>query len=103
MLRISIVDTPGECLLILEGKLMSVWVEELRNAWRGTRADLGNRSIKVDVSELSFVSSNGERLLLEMICNGALFQGGGVYVRHLIQELESQRENVRHAYSAQAD
>jgi len=103
MLRISMVDTPSECLLILEGKLMSVWVEELRNAWRDSRVDLRNRSIKIDVSELSFVTSDGEQLLLEMMCNGAQFQGGGVYVRHLIQELEVQSHKVRHAYSAQAD
>ena len=89
MLRISVIDTLGDRLLLLEGKLMSVWVEELRNAWRDARRELRNRSLKIDVSELSFVSADGELLLLEMMCDGANFQGGGgVYIQHLIHELE---------------
>lgn len=94
MLRISEVNAVGERLLRVEGKLTGVWVGELRTAWRNATRDRPNQPIKVDVSELSFVSSDGERLLLELIREGALFQGGGVYVRHLLSELEARSNQV---------
>ncbi len=95
MLRVTVLENVLGPFVLLEGKLMSVWVEELRKTWRDVQLKLQNRAIKVDVSELSFVSDEGQRLILEMMADGATFQGGGVYIRHLINELEIQADKSK--------
>jgi hypothetical protein len=95
MLRISVTDNKHERRLILEGVLSSVWVAELRKAWKAAQLELENRDIVVDVTEVTLVSSDGEELLCELINEGAKFRGGGVYVGHLLRELEMMSKRLR--------
>jgi hypothetical protein len=46
MLKISIVDTPARCRIVLEGKLIAPWVTELKKTWEALAAP----PILVDVS-----------------------------------------------------
>jgi hypothetical protein len=39
MLKISIVDTPAQCRIVLEGKLIAPWVTELKKTWEALAAD----------------------------------------------------------------
>jgi hypothetical protein len=56
MLKISIVDTPPERKIVLEGKLISPWTTEVESTWRNAAADLEGRTLVVDLRNLTLIS-----------------------------------------------
>ena len=95
MLKISIVDTSVRCRIILEGKLIAPWVTELKKTWRALAADLGAREFVVDVGDVTFISSEGENALLELMRHGAKFQCRGVFTRHIVEQLTRRHKSRR--------
>jgi anti-anti-sigma regulatory factor len=87
MLKISIVDTSAQCLIVLEGKLIAPWVTELKKTWAALAADLGRRELVIDMANLTVVSTEGENALLELMRMGARFRCRGVFTKHIVQQL----------------
>ena len=46
----------------------------------------------MDVSSVTFVDLDGERVLAAMIRDGAKFIATGVYTKHILETLEKQRQ-----------
>jgi hypothetical protein len=67
MLKISTEKSGEDIKLVLEGSLSGPWVAEVERVWRRTNTDRKFRRVKVDLSEVTFVSDEGKRLL-EQIC-----------------------------------
>ena len=67
MLKIGTEMLDDEGLLVLEGSLSGPWVAEVERAWYGATIDRQPRKIKVDLSEVTFVSDEAKQLL-ERIC-----------------------------------
>jgi hypothetical protein len=86
MLKISVVDGPGHRRLILEGKLIAPWVAELTNACQVAIADLDDRQLIVDLTSLTAISPEGERVLLELMKEKIQFQCG-VYMKEVLRQL----------------
>jgi len=93
MLKISIIDTPTESQLVLEGKLIAPWVSELKKASTALAGDLDGRGLVIDVGNLTVISQEGENALLELMRNGATFRCRGVFARHIVQQLIRRRKN----------
>jgi ABC-type transporter Mla MlaB component len=89
MLRITTKSgtSVSEIVLVVEGKLVKAWVGELRRCWRDAAAV--SQAITVNLAAVSFVDSEGEKLLTEMHSAGVKITGSGVMVRALIQEITS--------------
>jgi len=87
MLRISVIDSRIERRLVLEGKLIAPWVTELRTAWKAANGDIEERTLVVDLENVTGMSQEGENALLELMSEGAKFRGSGVLTRHVIQQL----------------
>ena len=87
MLRISVIDSRTERQLVLEGKLIGPWVEELRKAWKTANGEIAGRVLVVDVKNVCVISQEGENALLELMSEGAMFRCSGVVTKHLIQQL----------------
>lgn len=87
MLKISIVDTEGSRRLVLEGKLLRPWTDEVERAWRGAGEDLGGRRLVIDLANVTLIGPEGENVLLELIRAGAKFSCEGVFNKHLLKEL----------------
>lgn len=75
MLRITIHDKKDAVVLSLEGELIGPWVQEVEQCWRKVFARLGNRSVHVDLSAVSFVDAAGGALLHRMQEAGFRFAG----------------------------
>ena len=85
MLRISIVDSPEEQKLVLQGKLTQPWVSELEALWSRTREDLRERKCVVDLKETTSIDQEGFRVL-EMMCKeGARFIAKGVMTKYFLK------------------
>jgi len=87
MLRISVIDSRVERRLVLEGKLIAPWVAELRTAWKTANGKIEERTLVVDLENVTAMSQEGENALLELMSEGAKFRGSGVLTRHVIQQL----------------
>lgn len=86
MLRISIVEARNEVRLVLEGKLISPWTDELRVAYEQTRRELDGRELVVSADSLTEISKEGEALLVDLMNEGARFRCCGVYTKRVFQQ-----------------
>jgi hypothetical protein len=89
MLRITHLQTKKEQRWTLCGQLRGPWVDELRKCWEHLRN--GVRSV-VDLSDVTFIDENGEKLLSEMRSKGAVFVAAGVETKHLLKHLRAKGE-----------
>jgi len=87
VLKISIVETQGLRRLVLEGKLLHPWTDEVQRAWRSAGEHLGGRKLVIDLANVTFIGPEGENVLLGLIRSGAKFSCEGVFTRHLLKEL----------------
>ena len=87
MLKISIIDSRTQRRLVLEGKLVGPWADELRPAWERASAELDGRELVVEVKNLIVINQAGENVLLELMREGVKVRGCGVFTRHFLKEL----------------
>jgi hypothetical protein len=87
MFKISIVDTPSQRKLVVEGRLSEPWVDELRNTWRNASRDLDARKLVVDLSSLTVISREGEEAIFDLMKQGAKFSCAGILTRHVLKGL----------------
>ena len=87
MLKISILDTPSQRRLTLEGRLIAPWAAELRTAWMAAQVDLNDRELVIDLKNLTAISEDGENALLELLREGIKFCSSGVFTKHVLKQL----------------
>jgi len=87
MLKISIIDSRTHRRLVLEGKLVGPWADEVRPAWERAKAELGGRELVVEVKNLIVINQAGENVHLELMREGVKFRGCGVIARQILKEL----------------
>ncbi len=87
MFRISTLETDADRTLVLEGKLVSPWTEEVESAWRNAKEHLEGRKLIVDLTNITVIGRDGENTLLHLMREGARFRGCGVLTKHLLKQL----------------
>jgi hypothetical protein len=87
MFKISIIDTPAQRRLVVEGKLSDPWVTELRTTCRNASRDLEGRKLVVDLNSLTVISREGEDAILDLMKQGAKFSCAGILTRHVLKRL----------------
>jgi hypothetical protein len=87
MLKISIKDRKAGRLLVLEGKLIPPWTDELTKAACQDRDHLAARELLIDLQGVTDVSADGEDALYCLMVRGAKFRAGGVFIRQVVKQL----------------
>ena len=87
MFKISIVETPNQRRLVIEGRLVSPWTNEVLSAWAEATQQLEGRGLLVDLTNVTLISSDGEEVLAELMRNGARFSCCGVLTKYLVKRL----------------
>jgi hypothetical protein len=87
MLRISIVERRNQRRLVLEGKLVTPWANELKPAYEEAGTGLNGRQLVIDVKGLTCISADGENVLLELTKEGVSFRRPGVFTKHILKRL----------------
>ena len=96
MLRISIVERRNQRRLVLEGKLVAPWADELKSAYEKANADLNGRELVIDVKSLTTINADGENVLLELLKQKASFRSAGLFTKHVLKRLAlKNRRDVR--------
>ena len=88
MLRITITDDAAEQRWTLHGRLEAPWVAELETSWREHRRRDAHKCV-VDLSEVTVIDQRGERVLKAMKEAGAELIACGVYLRHVVDDINS--------------
>jgi anti-anti-sigma regulatory factor len=93
MLRITIAETPTEQKWTVEGRLVFPWISELKSTWTRTRTTRRERKCVVDLTGVTFIDKNGERVLAALSKQGAELIATGCYTRHVVQNIERKKSN----------
>lgn len=96
MLRISIIENETRRQLVLEGKLIEPWTDELKNVCKSNDSESGHRELVVDVRGLTVISQEGEDVLLALMLKGARFRGSDVFTRQILKQLSRRAEQGGH-------
>jgi anti-anti-sigma regulatory factor len=88
MLKISTKKSRTTCLLVLEGKLIAPWTNELSNAacQNSANHDAG-RQLVIDLGGVTDISAEGEEALYCLMVRGAKLRGGGVFIKQVLKQL----------------
>jgi hypothetical protein len=62
------------------------WVQELRACWKKNHRIDGGHACVVDLNEVTFTDTNGERLLRRLAKDGAQFIASGIYTKHILEQ-----------------
>jgi hypothetical protein len=87
MLKISIVEAGNQRRLILEGKLIAPWADELMSACDKARVDLDGRELVIDLKNLTAINQQGENALNALLRQGVRFRCCGVFAKQVLTEL----------------
>ena len=98
MLRITVREQP-DIRIILEGKLASLWVNELRTCCKNVLSHSDPRSVSVELADVSFVDTAGKELLAELSHKGVQFISDDVAMDALVEDITKGR---RDDYGARA-
>lgn len=89
MLRITLVRESEPPTLKLEGKLSGAWVPELERTWNGFLHEGVTSSVKVDLSDVTFVSADGKALLRSMLQQGTQLKCGSLLTEFILNQIEN--------------
>jgi len=93
MLRISIIEARNERRLVLEGKLIPPWTNELGGVFEQAKQGLENRELVIYAKNLTEISREGESLLLALINKGARIRCCGVFTKTIFRQLARKARN----------
>ena len=91
MLKISVVEGPRRCRLVLEGMLIEPWIAEVISEYSKAKGHLEGRELVIDITNLSAVTPAGESALLLLLDDNAKFQSG-VFMKEVLKQLASRRQ-----------
>jgi len=87
MLKIDTEMLDDEVLFVLEGSLSGPWVAEVERAWHGATLDRQPGKIRIDLSDVIFVSDEGKQLLERICASGAEIFSSDLLTKALADEL----------------
>src|SRR2546430_17284846 len=77
----------------LEGRLVQPWISELKSTWTKTENARRERKCVVDLSGVTFIDKNGEKVLAELSKECAELIATGRYTLHVIHNLNRKKSN----------
>ncbi len=92
MLRIEYEQRGGYYAIVLHGSVAGEWVSLLERYWRSITEDRPSATIKVVLTDVSFIDHDGERLLERMWRDGVEIEAHGCMNRAVIDRIRSQRK-----------
>ena len=88
MLKITVQKDPraGSASVLLEGRLVGAWVDELERSWKELGA--GMHSCTVDLTAITYIDPKGKALLTEMWRAGAKLLATGCCNKSIIEGIK---------------
>jgi hypothetical protein len=87
MLRITVEQQIALVLLVLEGRLVGAWVEELQKVISGLGVEASGKRVVIALTAVSGVDAEGRELLYRLYAQGVSLEGSGLNANALIEEI----------------
>jgi anti-anti-sigma regulatory factor len=87
MLKISILEEKKQRRLVVEGRLIPPWSDELKAACERAGSGLDGRELVIDLKNLTTIGQEGENLLLELMKQGVRCRGCGVFTNVILKQV----------------
>ena len=87
MLKISIVEGRKQRWLVVEGRLVAPWSDELKAACERAGSGLNGRELVIDLKNVTTISQQGENLLLELMKRRVKCRGCGVFTNEILKQV----------------
>ena len=87
MLRITVHDNPRALTFQLEGSLAGPWLRELEECWQSTLARQVKRTLRVDLTGVTFINAAAKTYLAAMHRQGAEFIAGDCLTKAVVAEI----------------
>ena len=87
MLKISIVEGRKQRQLVVEGKLVAPWSDELKATCERAGSGLNGRELVIDLKILTTISEAGENVLVELMKQGVKVRCCGVFTKYVLKQL----------------
>jgi anti-anti-sigma regulatory factor len=88
MLKITLIQNSQPPTLKLEGRLTGPWVSELQQSWNDILKRGLGKSAVVDLSDVTFISSEGKQLLTSLIQEGANLQSHTLMTQFILNQIK---------------
>lgn len=95
MLKITMASEAEPCTLKLEGKLSGPWVDELERCWKDASKHAPVGQLAVDLSGVTYISSEGKKLLSSMLLQGVDLRSGSLLTRFLLGQVKNEAMDER--------
>lgn len=89
MLKITLLREIEPPTLKLEGKLSGPWVRELENSWTEIHKHGLAGTVPINLTDVTFISSEGKQLLKSMFQQGADLQSRSLMTRFIIKQIKN--------------
>src|SRR2546421_9782394 len=90
MLKISIVEGRKQRWVVVEGKLVAPWSDELKTACERAGSGLNGRELVIDLKNVTTISQQGENLLLELMKRRGKSRGRGGVTEQILKKVAPQ-------------
>jgi DNA-binding LytR/AlgR family response regulator len=91
MLRTMITDAPFEQTWVLQGRLCGRWATDLRERWNAAQNERQGRKCVVNLEDVTWVDSDGENLLRQMLDEGCQLVASRAYTKYVLDTLKADR------------
>ena len=88
MLRITTRDDGPRTVIVLEGRLVGPWVDQLEACWSHELATREPGSIQILLADVVFVDAAGRKLLQSIHDRGAQLTAANLLTRVILEEVE---------------
>jgi len=95
MLRVTVEHADTHVSLRLEGALKGPWVDELKRCWLTLVNATPKKPVRVDLTAVGFVASEGKDLITKMVDAGVQLITAGPMMKALVEEIRSQSIGTR--------
>ena len=97
MLRISVEESSGALALIVEGRLVGPWVDELQRLCKERGAQGQGMQLTVDLCGLTAMDTRGQAVLDGLLQRGATLRCSDVMNQYLVEQMARPAAGVQEA------
>jgi len=95
MNKITFRKSPSSTTLRLKGKLSGLWVDEVARTWCGVVTRSAAKSVTVDLADVSFIDSEGIRLLRWVFQQGTHLRASRFMTQYIIDHIAQEAGRSR--------
>jgi hypothetical protein len=88
MLKITLLEGPGQVTLKLEGRIAGTWVTELEDSWRSALSTMAGRPLRLQLADVEHVDPAGTYLLALLRLNGVQLLASGTVMTEVVRTIE---------------